>query len=89
MSKLQDEIVRLKKEFKRDNYFFLRRRVDKGNGKKTLGWMVKRDDTKESLTSVDFNQLVLEKHKLKELSKPLKENEIELLDNEIEIIIEE
>lgn len=42
MSDLEKTINYLKNTVKRDNYVFLRRRIDKGNGKKTLGWVVKK-----------------------------------------------
>lgn len=65
MSKLEELILNLKKT-NRDNYYFLRRRVDKGNGKKTLGWILKRDDTTKSLENLDFYKLHSMKNKLKE-----------------------
>lgn len=65
MSKLEELILNLKKT-NRDNYYFLRRRVDKGNGKKTLGWILKRDDTNKSLENLDFYKLHSMKNKLKE-----------------------
>ena len=66
MTKLEQLIVNLKK-LKRDNFYFLRRRVDKGNGKKTLGWICKRDDTEKTLESVDFHKLKTNINKLKEI----------------------
>ena len=38
---------------------------DKGNGKKTLGWVLKRDDTDNSLENVDFQVLDKNKEELK------------------------
>ena len=65
MLKLEEKIIALKKTA-RDNFYFLRRRVDKGNGKKTLGWICKRDDTTKTIEGVDFYKLNAEKYKLKE-----------------------
>ena len=55
MSNLEEMIINLKKT-QRDNFYFLRRRVDKGNGKKSLGWILKRDDTTKSLENLDFHK---------------------------------
>lgn len=57
MSNLEQLILKLKETTKRDNYFFLRRRIDKGNGKKTLGWIVKREMTNQTSENVDFTVL--------------------------------
>ena len=65
MTKLEKLILNLKKT-NRDNFYFLRRRVDKGNGKKSLGWILKRDDTDKSFESLDFYKLNKCKNKLKE-----------------------
>lgn len=65
MSKLEELILNLKKT-NRDNFYFLRRRVDKGNGKKTLGWILKRDDTTKCMENLDFYKLHSMKNKLKE-----------------------
>jgi hypothetical protein len=64
MKNLEEMILSLK-NYTRDNYYFLRRRIDKGNGKKTLGWIVKRDDTEESLENIDFAKLNESKEQLK------------------------
>nr|DAJ42493.1 MAG TPA: hypothetical protein [Caudoviricetes sp.] len=64
MIALEQMILDLK-ETVRDNYYFLRRRIDKGNGKKTLGWVLKRDDTDNSLENVDFQVLDKNKEELK------------------------
>lgn len=69
MTRAEEVIINLKK-MARDNFYFLRRRVDKGNGKKTLGWICRRDDTEKTLESIDF-------HKLKTNINKLKENENE------------
>jgi len=71
MTELEKMIIQMKKT-KRDNFYFLRRRVDKGNGKKTLGWICKRDDTTKTIEGIDFYKLNAEKYKLKE-----QENEID------------
>lgn len=66
MNAIEKMILDLKK-INRDNYYFLRRRIDKGNGKKTLGWVLKRDDTDKSIENLDF-------YKLNSLKKELKNN---------------
>lgn len=65
MTKLEKLILNLKKT-NRDNFYFLRRRVDKGNGKKSLGWILKREDTNKYLKSLDFYKLHNSMNKLKE-----------------------
>lgn len=67
MINLEKTILNLKK-MDRDNFYFLRRRIDKGNGKKTLGWVLKRDDTEKSLENLDF-------YKLQDMKEELKNNE--------------
>lgn len=66
MLKIEQIIVSLKKKVNRDNFYFLRRRIDKGNGKKSLGWIVKREDTNKELENFDFYKLCREKEQLKE-----------------------
>lgn len=66
MNAIEKMILDLKK-INRDNYYFMRRRIDKGNGKKTLGWVLKRDDTDKSIENLDF-------YKLNSLKKELKNN---------------
>lgn len=65
MTKLETLIKYLKSNTKRDNFYFLRRRVDKGNGKKSLGWILKRDDTHKMIESLDFYKLHNQRNKLK------------------------
>lgn len=65
MTKLENLILNLKK-INRDNFYFLRRRVDKGNGKKSLGWVLKREDTNKYLESLDFYKLHNSMNELKE-----------------------
>lgn len=57
MSDLEKTINYLKNNVKRDNYVFLRRRIDKGNGKKTLGWVVKKENSDNYLENIDFDVL--------------------------------
>lgn len=66
MLKIEQIIVSLKQKVNRDNFYFLRRRIDKGNGKKSLGWIVKREDTNKELENFDFYKLCREKEQLKE-----------------------
>lgn len=65
MINMEKLIVGLK-QTTRDNFYFLRRRVAKGNGKKTLGWICKRDDTTKTIENLDFYKLKDERNKLKE-----------------------
>ena len=73
MTKLEQLIVNLKK-LKRDNFYFLKKRDSKRNGKKTLGWICKRDDTDKVLENIDFYKLKTEKNKLKEISNERNKN---------------
>ena len=57
MSDLEKTINYLINTVKRDNYVFLRRRIDKGNGKKTLGWVVKKENSDNYLENIDFDVL--------------------------------
>lgn len=57
MLDLEKTINYLKNTVKRDNYVFLRRRIDKGNGKKTLGWVVKKENSDNYLENIDFDVL--------------------------------
>jgi len=53
------------KEYKRDNYFFLRRRIMKEDGtSKTLGWIVYKDDKNKTLENKNFHNLNKIKNKL-------------------------
>lgn len=63
MNKIINEILNLKK-LKRDNYYFMRRRVNKGNGKKTLGWMLQSENNDMIYENKDFNVLYNQKLKL-------------------------
>ena len=73
MTKLEQLIVNLKK-LKRDNFYFIRRRVSKKKKNKTLGWICKRDDTDKVLENIDFYKLKTEKNKLKEISNERNKN---------------
>jgi len=57
MSNLEQLILKLKETTKRDNYFFLRRRIEKGNGKKTLGWILKKENSDKTTENIDFTVL--------------------------------
>jgi len=57
MSDLADKIKELKNNTTRDNYFYMRRRIDKGNGKKTLGWIMESENSKYTYEHKDFNVL--------------------------------
>ena len=54
---LGNQIKELKTYYSRDNYYYMRRRIDKGNGKKTLGWIMENANMNKTLKHKDFNQL--------------------------------
>lgn len=55
--KITEELITQLKSRERNNYFFMRRRVDKGNGKKTLGWMLRKEDEEKTYENKDFYKL--------------------------------
>ena len=61
---LENQIKQLKTYYARDNFYYMRRRIDKGNGKKTLGWIMESANMNKPLQNKDFNQLheQMEKH---------------------------
>ena len=61
---LNEQIKTLKTYYSRDNYYYMRRRSPKGNGKKTLGWIMESANMNKPLQNKDFNQLheQMEKH---------------------------
>ena len=57
MGDIENYIKNLK-QYKRDNYFFLRRRIMKEDGSsKTLGWIVYKNDKNKTLENKNFNAL--------------------------------
>lgn len=53
-----DQYIKNLKEYKRDNYYFLRRRILKEDGSsKTLGWIVYKNDKNKTLENKNFNAL--------------------------------
>ena len=64
MNRLESLIRQLKLKTKRENFIFMRRRVAKGNGKKTLGWILKKENSNETMENIDFYKLYDEKEKL-------------------------
>ena len=52
-----NQIKELKTYYNRNNFYYMRRRIDKGNGKKTLGWIMENKNMKKPLEHKDFNQL--------------------------------
>lgn len=56
MEQLISKIKKLK-EMNRNNFFFMRRRIEKGNGKKTLGWVLQKENSLETFENKDFNIL--------------------------------
>lgn len=63
MESIEDEIKELKK-YKRENFLFSRKRIDRGDGKKTIGWIM--TDVKNNLTfeNKDYNILYKKKRLL-------------------------
>lgn len=63
MESIEDEIKELKK-YKRENFLFSRKRIDRGDGKKTIGWIM--TDVKNNLTfeNKDYNILYNKKRLL-------------------------
>ena len=45
------------KGLKRKNFYFYRRRIEKGNGKKTLGWILKDENLNDVAENIDFYKL--------------------------------
>ncbi len=60
------------KQMSRENFFFMRRRIDKGNGKKTLGWILQPSDSDITYENKDFDNL----HKQKLLLEKSNEQSI-------------
>lgn len=57
MGDIENYIKNLK-QYKRDNYFFLRRRIMKEDGSsKTLGWIVYKNDKNKTLENKSFFKL--------------------------------
>jgi hypothetical protein len=53
-----EKYIKNLKQYKRDNYFFLRRRILKEDGSsKTLGWIVYKDDKNKTLENKNFFKL--------------------------------
>ena len=53
-----EKYIKNLKQYKRDNYFFLRRRILKEDGSsKTLGWIVYKDDNNKTLENKNFFNL--------------------------------
>ena len=53
-----EKYIKNLKRYKRDNYFFLRRRILKEDGSsKTLGWIVYKDDKNKTLENKNFFKL--------------------------------
>lgn len=45
------------KQMSRENFLFMRRRIDKGNGKKTLGWVLQPTNSDVTFENKDFDSL--------------------------------
>lgn len=52
-----EAMIKKLKEQERINYLFMRRRIEKGNGKRTLGWVVKKDNVEKTEENIDINKL--------------------------------
>lgn len=56
MKNIELYIKKLKSQY-RKNFYFFRRRIEKGNGKKTLGWILKDEKLKNISENIDFYKL--------------------------------
>ena len=53
-----EKYIKTLKKYKRDNYYFLRRRILKEDGSsKTLGWIVYKNDKNKTLENKNFYKL--------------------------------
>ena len=52
-----EQYIKILKSTPRINYLFSRRRIDKGNGKKTLGWVMQRENDNNIYENVNFYEL--------------------------------
>ena len=60
-----EQYIKNLKGYKRDNYYFLRRRILKEDGSsKTLGWIVYKDDKNKTIENKNFHLLDKLKNKL-------------------------
>lgn len=63
-----EKYIKSLKEYKRDNYYFLRRRILKEDGSsKTLGWICYKTDKNKTLENKNFYRLDEMKNKLDEV----------------------
>lgn len=69
----EEKIKELRTNSTRENYYFLRRRVDKGNGKKTLGWILQSSNSLP-IEKVKFNDLYKIKLGIENAKKSLSTN---------------
>lgn len=68
MNNILSTIQQLKK-MSRENFFFMRRRIDKGNGKKTLGWVLQPSNSDITYENKDFNNLHQQKLLLENINE--------------------
>lgn len=68
MNNILSTIQHLKK-MSRENFFFMRRRIDKGNGKKTLGWVLQPSNSDITYENKDFNNLHQQKLLLENINE--------------------
>ena len=61
MSNIEEQIKQLK-QFKRTIFLFSRKRIDRGDGKKTIGWIM--TDVKNNLTFENKDYTILHRKKL-------------------------
>ena len=45
------------KKYPRNNFLFLRRRIDTPSGKTTMGWILHNDNLKDDVIDKDYNKL--------------------------------
>ena len=51
------ETIKKLKKYPRENYYFLRRRIDNDNGKTTMGWILSNDKLKSDVENKNFDKL--------------------------------
>lgn len=64
INKIYDYLHNLRVNTHRRNFLIQRRRVEKGNGSKTLGWILSDENEKELTQCIKFNDILDYKRKI-------------------------
>ena len=67
VQKIYEYLHNLRIKTKRVDYLIQRRRVAKGNGQRTLGWVLSRND-KQIKEAINFNDIINYKRKIEDAS---------------------